>query len=220
MIIAEYTLDHPALRQTLRRVPGVELTWEDSYTGPDGRMLMIAWIRCEDFDAFDSAIATDPTVDGPRVLAEADSRRLYRVELVGEGATTSIMPVVVAVGGVQQAVVGTSDGWRNRTRFPSRDAFRQVYQFCLDNEISFEFHRIYERSRLFSPDSPALSDLQRATLIEAVDSGYLDIPRKSSLEELGERLGVSRSATSERFRRGVKNLIEETIYPSPEREAR
>ncbi|MFC7026439.1 helix-turn-helix domain-containing protein [Halomicroarcula sp. GCM10025710] len=36
-------------------------------------------------------------------------------------------------------------------------------------------------------------------------------PRGCSLEELGEQLGISRSATSERFRRGVKNLVLESL---------
>ena len=220
MLIAEYTLDHPVLRQTLQRVPGIELTWEDSYTDPDGRMRIIVWIDCEDFDALDAAIAADPTVAEPTVLTEAGGRRLYRFNLVGTGAESSIMPLMVDVGGVQLELTATREGWRNRTRFPSRKAFEQVYRFCLDHDIGFEFHRIYERSELFSPDTLNLTAAQRETLIEAVDSGYLDIPRQSSLEELGGRLGISESAASERFRRGVKSLVKGTIYPDASREPR
>lgn len=214
MIIAEYTLDHPILRETLQRVSGIELTWEDSYTDLNGQMSVIAWIDCEDFDVIDTALADDPTVAEPTVLAETGGRRLYRFELVDEGAESSIMPVVVKVGGVHLEMTATREGWRNRTRYPSREAFAQVYRFCHDYDIGFEFHRIYERSELFRPDTPALSDAQRETLIEAVDSGYLDIPRQSSLEELSDRLEISESAASERVRRGVKTLIEETIYPA------
>lgn len=90
---------------------------------------------------------------------------------------------------------------REIRRLFDREAFERVYRFCLDHGIGFEFHRIYEQSERFGSETPHLSDAQLATLIEAVDSGYLDIPRESSLEELGERLGVSESATSERFRR-------------------
>lgn len=220
LVIAEYTLNHPILRETLQLVPGIELTWEDSYTDLNGRMWVIAWIDCEDFDALDAAIVDDPTVAEPTLLAEASGRRLYRLELVDRGAEASIMPVVVEVGGVHLELAATSEGWRNRTRYPSREAFEQVYRFCLDHDIGFEFHRLYERSELFSPDTPDLSDAQCETLIEAVDSGYLDIPRGSSLEVLGDRLGISESAASERFRRGVKTLVEETIYPVVDRESR
>ena len=212
MIIAEYTLDHPVLRQTLRQVPGVELSWEDSYRGPDGVLRMLAWAECGDFEAFDAAVDDDPTVENATVLTEVSGRRLYRFDLVGEGAESSIMPVLVEVGGVHQAVTATAEGWRNRSRLPDRKAFEEVYRFCHDHGIDFTFDRLYEQSELLGPEVPALSDVQLETLIEAVDSGYLDIPRGSSLEELGERLGISESAASERFRRAVKKLVQQTVY--------
>lgn len=212
MIIAEYTLDHPALRETLDSVPGIDLTWEDSYRGLDGRIKLICWLDCDDYDALDAAVESDPTVDEPTVLAEVGGRRLYRFDLVDEAAESSIVPTLVEVGGVHQAVTATSDGWRNRTRFPDRAAFERVYRFCREHGVGFEFNRIYERSERFGPEIPELTDAQLATLIEAVDSGYLDIPRRSSLEELGERLGVSESAASERFRRAVKTLVQQTVY--------
>lgn len=212
MIIAEYTLDHPVLRQTMKRVPGIVVSWEDSYTGPDGRMRMIAWVEGGDYEEVDAAIADDPTVANPTVLTEVGGRRLYRFDLVGEGAETSIMPVLVEVGGVHQSLTATGEGWHNRSQFPDRGAFERVYRFCGDHGIDFTFDRIYERSELFGPETPGLTEAQLETLIEAVDSGYLDIPRGSSLEELGRRLGVSESAASERFRRGVKKLIQNTVY--------
>lgn len=216
MIIAEYTLDHPILRETFQCVPGMELTVEDTYVGSNGQKNVLAWIECEDFEILDAAIADDPTVVKPTVFTEIDDRRLYRFDLAGEGDETSIIPVLIEVGGVELETIATSDGWRNRTRYPSREAFEQVYRFCLDHDIGFELHRIYESSPLFRPDTPSLSEAQRETLIEAVASGYLEIPRSSSLKELADRIGISESATSERFRRGVKTLIEQTIYPDDE----
>ncbi|WP_255167496.1 helix-turn-helix domain-containing protein [Natrononativus amylolyticus] len=211
MIIAEYTLDHPILRQTLRDVPGLEVRWEDSYADSDGRMRMLAWFDCDDVEAAAAALEADSTVAQPTVLAEAGGRRLYRFELVGEGAQSSIMPVLVEGGGVHQELVGTRDGWRNRTRFPDREAFERVFQFCQTNEIGFTFDRIYELSNWPEASATGLSDAQLETLVEAVRCGYLDIPRRSSLAELGELLGISESAASERFRRGVKTLIQETV---------
>lgn len=212
MIIAEYTLDHPILRDTLRSVPGLTVAWEDSYTYPDGRMRMIAWFDCDDLGTLDAAIGRDRTIENPTILTEAGGRRLYRFELTADGADVSIMPTVVEAGGVHQELVGDRDGWRNRTRFPDREAFEKVYTFCRENGIGFTFNRIYERSDRGESASVGLSEAQHETLVEAVKCGYLDIPRKASLAELGDRLGVSESAASERFRRGVKKLVEETIY--------
>lgn len=212
MIIAEYTLDHPILRELLRTVRGIELTWEDSYTTPDGRMQMIIWIRSDDDESVEPTMRDDPTVSDPTLLTEVADRRLYRVELVNEGRETSIMPVVVEVGGVHQELVATRDGWRNRTRFPNREAFERVYRFCRDNDIAVTFESLYEPSERYGEESAHLTDAQRETLLAAVESGYLEIPRECSLAELGERLGISQSAASERFRRAVKRLVEETIH--------
>lgn len=211
MIIAEYTLDHPILRETLRRVPEAKVTWEDSFTDPGGRMRMLAWVDCDDFDAVDRAMAEDSTVADPTVLAEAGGRRLYRFDVVNEGAESSVMPVIVDVGGVHQELTADRDGWWNRTQFPDRDAFETVYHFCRDRDIDFTFDRIYERSEWFGSPTPGLTEAQHETLVEAVESGYLDVPRRSSLAELGERMGVSESAASERFRRGAKRLVRETL---------
>lgn len=211
MIIAEYTIDHPILRETIRRNPDIEITWEDSYPGPDGTEFTVVWIESEDFSAVDTAIADDPTTADPTVLTEIDGRRLYRFELADIGAEQSIMPVLAEVGGVHQALVADRDGWHNRTRFPNRKSFEQVYSFCTSHGLEFSVDQIYQSSGEVSGESGGLSDAQRETLLTAADSGYLDIPRRVSLAELGERLGVSESAASERFRRGVKKLIQETI---------
>ncbi|WP_256527528.1 helix-turn-helix domain-containing protein [Natrinema marinum] len=47
----------------------------------------------------------------------------------------------------------------------------------------------------------------------AVETGYLDIPRSCSLAELGDRFDISPNAAFERFRRGVKALVENTVHP-------
>ncbi|WP_254531435.1 helix-turn-helix domain-containing protein [Natrinema gelatinilyticum] len=58
-----------------------------------------------------------------------------------------------------------------------------------------------------------MTDRQQETLIVAVDAGCLDIPQSCSLAKLGERSDISSNAASERFRHGVKPLVENTVYP-------
>lgn len=211
MIVAEYTLDHPILRHALDRVPGIGVTWEDSHAAPDGQRQFVAWIESDDFAAVDAALRDDPSVANPEVLAEPAGRRLYRLDLAGEGRETDIMPLLVEVGGVHQRLVATGEGWRNRTRFPDREAFERIHRFCRDHDVGFTFHRIWEPSGRYATDGPGLTEPQREILLAAVECGYLDIPRRSSLAELGDRIGVSESAASERFRRAVNALVRETV---------
>lgn len=212
MIIAEFTLDHPILRETLRHVPDIEVTWEHSYRTSADRMQIIAWMEASDFETVEAAMSDDTSVANPTMLTEVGERRLYRVDVIGDGREVSIMPLLVDVGGVQLELTATQDGWRNRVRFPDREGFERVYRFCRDHDIDFTFHQLYETTDRFGVDAGELTESQYETLVEAVDSGYLEIPRRCSLAELGERLGVSESAASERFRRAVKKLIEQTVY--------
>lgn len=210
MIIAEFSVDHPVLREPLGRVPGVEVTWEQTAAHLGGPTQMVAWVDCDDFDRFDAAVADDPGTTNPVVLSRADDRRLYRFDFTERGRETNPLPTIGEVGGVLQQAVGTGDGWRCRVRLPDREALETVYHFCRDHDLDFTFHRLFDRTDWVG-GGPRLTDAQRELLLEAADSGYLAIPRETSLAELAARLGISETAASERFRRGVRNLVEQTV---------
>ncbi|WP_435358826.1 helix-turn-helix domain-containing protein [Haloarchaeobius sp. DFWS5] len=211
MLIAEFVVDHPILRVPLQRVPDIEVIWEETYGGSDGPVQMLVWITSDDFAAVKAALADDPSVHETTVLTVVDRRRLYLVTLTDLGRDTSLMPHFMAGGGVVQGAIGTDEGWRIRVRFPSREAFERVYNFCLESDIPFTFDRIYEATEFGAGDGPKLTPAQRELLVAAVESGYLSIPRESTLAELGDRLGISENAASERFRRAVKTLIEDSV---------
>lgn len=211
MLIAHYTLDHPLLRQTLRAVPDAELDWEDSFTDGGGGMFLTGWVDCDDHDAVVAALGEDPSVADAVSLAESRGRRLYRVEFSRHVQQLSTRGVIGAVGGVNQLITADATGWHLRTRFPDRAALEHVYEFCTDNGIGFSLNRLYQESELFDPNDAGLTEVQHETLVAAATSGYLDVPRESSLADLGAELGVSESAASERFRRGARQLIEAVL---------
>ncbi|MDG5777272.1 helix-turn-helix domain-containing protein [Haloarculaceae archaeon H-GB2-1] len=211
MIEVEYTLDHPILRETLQSGVSVTLNWESSQTGPNDERRMIAWLESDDFDAVERAIRDDPSVENPVVLTDLGDRRLYRFDLAEVGKESSIMPILADVGGVHQELTADAEGWRNRTRFPDRESFERLRRFCSDNDIPFRFERLWQQSDRDGGRPSAVTEAQHETLLAAVESGYLDVPRKCSLAELGAELGISQSAASERFRRGTKRLVESTL---------
>lgn len=211
MIIADYTLDHMILRETLEQAPSSTVTWEESHTGPDDQQQFIAWVESDNFDAFDRGLGADASVANPEVLTEPAGRRLYRFDLTGDAAETDIMPLLMEVGGVHRDLIATSDGWRNRTQFPDRQALERIYRFCRKNNIPFTFHRIWEQVDRYGDGQTKLTPAQRDVLRAAIEHGYLDIPRRCSLAELGATLDISESAASERFRRATSNLIKQTL---------
>lgn len=211
MIIADFTLDHPILRETLAQCPDIELTWEQTYSNPDGSRQLVAWLSVDDFDALDAVLRDDPSVANPTVVTELRGRRLYRLDLADRSLETTIMPVLAEVGAVHERLTASGAGWHNRVRFPNRDGFERLHRFCHDHGIDFTLNRLYERSERFDEGALELTRIQRETLVAAAESGYLEIPRACTLEELADRLGVSQSAASERFRRSVARLIDGTV---------
>lgn len=211
MLITELTVAHPILGASLHEIPGVEIEWQETYTQHDRPTQMLFWVESESFDAVESAIAEATMVENPVVFAQVDDRRLYRVDFNEEGSTVNLMGEFMEVGAVLQDAVGDRDGWHCRIRFPSREAYYHVFEFCASHDITIHIERVWERRPGSPDDGLSLTDAQRETLLAAVESGYLDIPRGCSLEELGEELGISQSSVSERFRRGVKNLVLESL---------
>ncbi|WP_435319256.1 helix-turn-helix domain-containing protein [Haloarchaeobius sp. TZWSO28] len=211
MLIAEFTIDHPVLREALRRVRDIEVVWEETYETETGLTKMLAWITSADFEGVEAAITDDSAMADFTMLAEVGDRRLYRLTFDDPGRDANLMPVLMDVGGVLQEAIGTNEGWWCRVRFPDRESLEQVYQFCGDNDISFSFDRMYEETDWGVGKGPKLTAAQREILLEALDSGYLSIPREVSLAELSGRLDISENAASERFRRAVRSLVEESV---------
>lgn len=48
-------------------------------------------------------------------------------------------------------------------------------------------------------------------LIKAVENGYYALPRGTTTNELGESFGISDQAVTERLRRGISNLVTNTL---------
>lgn len=71
--------------------------------------------------------------------------------------------------------------------------------------------------RIYNPTNPdsgpwyGLTPVQRATLVRAVREGYYSIPRELSTQELADSFDVSDQAVTERLRRAIASLVENTL---------
>lgn len=211
MIVVEFRLESPVLRETLSRTPGVRVEWERSNTGDGEQVHLLFWAEADEFDAFEAALEDDPSVAVPTMLVEVGDRRLYRTELRGEALDRTVYPVLVEVGAVIRAVTVTECGWECRIAFPDRTAVDRLFDHCDEHGVDTTVHRLYQERGEGSESSFGLTDSQREILTAAVELGYLDVPRCVDLKELGEHLGISDTAASQRFRRGVKALVEQTL---------
>lgn len=75
----------------------------------------------------------------------------------------------------------------------------------------------YDLQRIETQPRPGqvLSDRQREILIAAVEAGYYDTPRESSLTELAEEVGIAKSTCSEILQRAEGTVIKEFLAGLP-----
>lgn len=208
VIVTEFVVDTPILRPVLQGAPNTEIRWEGTSSQLNGPTHVLAWISSDDFEAVEEAIEEGPSARDVTMMVDMGERRLYRMDFTEFAREVDLLPKIIEVGGVLEQSVGTEDGWWCQARFPDREAFQTVYQFCRDHEIGFEFERIFESPTQGSGDSilPMLTDKQREALECACNEGYFDIPRRTTMVELADNLGISDTALSQRLHRAQASI--------------
>lgn len=212
--IAEVRLraDEFALSSTLDTVDEVRFEIERIVAHDPAHIMPYVWVTTHEWDAFDYAIADDPSVDMAEKMAHpTDTEALYQMDW-----TDSIEPLVQIIveeeGGILVAE-GNHDGWLLRVLFPDRDALSRTYTFCKEHGLSLDILRLYDVDQGKGGEF-GLTAAQEETIAVAYNCGYYDVPRESTLTETAEEIGISHQALSERLRRGHKTLVENSVIIS------
>ncbi|MFC7045699.1 helix-turn-helix domain-containing protein [Halobacteriaceae archaeon GCM10025711] len=210
-LIAEVTVssDGLALSSALAEVPEMTAALEHEIGLHPSKPLLFFWAWGGDFSAFDDALDSDPTVSEVTALDEFADRRLYRVRLT-RATQVVLYPKYVDLGLAMLGAVGDAESWTGRIRFPDREALSSFRTFCVENDLGFELERVYSGSAADEGGS-TLTENQRETLQVAVEAGYFEIPRDTSLTGVAEALSVSPQAASERLRRAMSALATNAV---------
>lgn len=176
---------------------------------PTGSTTHYVWVIGDDYEPVLEALRPDPSVKSVDVLEALDDRRLVRIRW--KCMDTPLFDIVEEIGSILVDATGTADGWTMTLQFADGDALARFYETCRQRGVAFELDGLTE-SRFGDPeDEFGLTPLQSETLAAAFEAGYFDVPRKTTLAELAERLGVSEQAVSERLRRGLGRFIAEML---------
>ncbi|MFC6837115.1 helix-turn-helix domain-containing protein [Halomarina ordinaria] len=137
-----------------------------------------------------------------------DDRALYAVEWNLD--TDDVFSAVRAEEGHVLRATAVPDRWTFKFRFPDHESLSAFRRHCRSERIPLEVLRVR------SPETPGrprfgLTDRQRETLSLAVQRGYYAIPRQCTTIELAETLGISDQAVTERLRRAIVALVEDTL---------
>lgn len=158
--------------------------------------------------AFESRVGGHPSVERLAEVERRDGEVLYALDW--DASRDRLLGAMAAVEA--QLLTGRATGgvWAFEVRFPSREALSRFDERCREAGVDVAVDRIHDPTGA-AGERFGLTERQRETLVRAVASGYYDIPRRRSTQELAEEFGVSDQAITERLRRGIVALVENTL---------
>jgi len=181
-------------------------------------MIPYLWVSDDSIDRIRAGIEADPNVDAFDIVDEIDSEALVRVEW--HTPADGVLRHLAATDGVILDGVGEGHSWEFQLRFPAHEDLSAFFRRCTDEDISMTIQRVHNPGVPREPGMDvSLTDAQRETLLTALDAGYFDVPRTINLIELGEQMGISDTAASQRLRRGLATLVAATLTPTTQPDA-
>lgn len=189
-----------------------------------GRYLPVLWVRGER-DAirrFERRATDDDTIRSLTPVETPGDSALYRVEWAA--AASPLSEAFQESDVLVRRVESQGNEWCIRLLSLEPRSLSVFGQQCADRDIPFTIDRL---SSTCPPDETVQAELtppQEEALQVAREQGYFDVPRGTTLDELGAELGISRQAVSLRLRRGIHRLVESAFsttgsQPSGERRA-
>ena len=140
-----------------------------------------------------------PTVYWTRVAIQPSTPSIY--EAVLESSCMTRLPVIIQRGVQEHTILA-----------PSKGAFRNLL-----NSLKARFSQVrLKHVRSFASGLPKhnLTVKQMEATSMAFRSGYYDIPRKTTVTEMSERLGIRRVAMQERLRRAERTIMTDFVEGS------
>jgi len=107
---------------------------------------------------------------------------------------------------------GDDDGWQFRVLCRDRRTLSKFTERVTGLGIPVTLDRVspYEARR-----DDSLSEKQEEAVLSAYEEGYFAVPRRATIEDLASGTDISDSAFSQRLRRGLRAVIEESLTSGP-----
>lgn len=186
--------------------PTVTVTVER--TVPTGQPVQLLWIAGDDAQQFLDSLRSAQLVTAATLVDELADQRLVRVNW--RQWDVPLFSLLDAVDGSLIDLLGNGERWLLEVRFPTQQAVSTFYDSCMDAGIDVELRQITV-DRTEDEDDYNISELQREAILAALEAGYFEVPRSTTMSKLANELGISDQAVSERLRRGLGQLLEKTL---------
>ena len=188
-----------------RRYPDAVFRVLAAFTDEDAGV-GLAEIESEDLAAMLREIDGFEDVEGLEVLQHTDTKALVQFETTmpllllpaRDSGVPLEMPVVIRDGTVQWELTAPRDRLSALAD--------QLENFDIDYRVE------YVRDQ--PEDEQLLTDRQQRIVTAAIEAGYYDTPRTTSLTELAEQLDIAKSTASETLHRAEEKIIKQFAMPA------
>lgn len=158
---------------------------------------------------FEQMVRAQPSVTDIQLVGTHDTEALYALEW--DPPAGSLFGTVTEMDAALLGATGSSDRWAIELRFPSHDALSAFQEYYLDCEMPITIEKMYNPTKPDAGPWYGLTAVQRETLTHAVEAGYYSLPRRLSTKELAAEFDISDQAATERLRRGITTLVNNTL---------
>lgn len=177
--------------------------------------VLLCWIETDSPESVEAALDTEASIAGWTLLEISGGRRLYRLRMA---ESVEVRPPIfeefIERGVTPIHATILDDGCIMRARFPDRSTLAEYREACDDRGMSFRLeglHRPTAGSEDVGLSLSGLTPKQRESVLLAHEEGYYDVPRKTNLANLSDRLDISQRSLSDRLRRAERDLVATAI---------
>ncbi|RQG91628.1 hypothetical protein EA462_06675 [Natrarchaeobius halalkaliphilus] len=163
----------------------------------------------DEHDEIEAEIRSDPTIDRVDEVERFEDGRLYRV--AWNDSVEGLASAIRESGATLIEAVGVDDRWTFEIRFRDQERIEQFQELVLEYDLELQLERLSTELEVDPGMEYDLTDKQYETLVTAFEYGFFENPKEVSLAELGAELDISDAAATGRLRRGMANLLSQTV---------
>jgi hypothetical protein len=204
-VVIGLPLESVGLAATVERLSDVHFRVEENaMTNSSGTLHL--WLTASDPNAIDDALDADPSVETYEHLDTERGTRLYRITPNTFGL---VREIVDGCDGTVTEASGGPSGWTFEVRFRDQEQLSSLERAFDRFDVPADYRSVKPVRNPCEGTGDGLTETQRRTVELAIESGYYDVPRATTLVDLAEELGISHQAVSERLRRAERRLATE-----------
>ena len=168
------------------------------------------WVWGPDIPDITAHFKEHPVAHSIKLVDEVKGGGLFRAEWNTD--MESVLKGIAETDLILVSATGTESKWQFELRTADTTGITAFQHYCKDTNIDISITRLYALSELRTGEQYHITSSQEEALTAAFKAGYFDEPREATLEEIAQKMDITRQSLAARLRRGHRNLIANTLF--------